>query len=731
MLKKAIRDLQDAARTMMLHAQRHWPSAITTNLWPYAINMAADVHNNLPSVGQEATPLELFSGSKVNPSMRHFHHFGCPVYVLNSKMASGKKLPKWDDRTRVAIYLKKSPNHARSVSLVLSLSTGMVSPQYHCQFDDLFETVSGKGVQSIPESKWQVKAHFVSDGVEESAMQAPKLPAVLTQVTAPTRPEPIQGAEQPAEALQVQQEAPQPPRPIAEPPTRTRSGREVRKPQRHSEFLAYQAINEWHEEDEQEDKHPLMTYKATADPDTMYLHEAMRQPDRAEFLKAMEKEMADHMPHWELVLRSSVPKGVKVFSSVWQMKRKRRIETQEIYKRKARLNFNGSTMVQGEHYDESYAPVVTWPATRYFLAQSILRGWKTRQMDFVLAYTQAGVERDDLYMEIPKGVSIDGTDSKLYVLHMKQNLYGMKQAGRVWNKHLVAGMLELGFVQSSIDDCVLYFNKSTFLVYTDDSILMGPDDRELDHIVALMKTKFNLEVEGDLCDYLGINIKKREDGALEMTQPQLIQSIIEDLGLNRAGTKSKTKPALSSKILGRNLGEPPHDETMFQYRSVIGKLNYLEKSTRPDIAYAVHQCARFSSNPRRSHTEAVKYIGRYLMATADKGMMLNPNSTSFECWVDASHAGEWDKENAQDDPITAKSRSGYAITLGGCPFYGRPKCRQKQHSLPPSRSTLPCHRQSAGNAGSDTINGLGAGGSDSGGHWASRGAQSALQGFRG
>jgi hypothetical protein len=226
------------------------------------------------------------------------------------------------------------------------------------------------------------------------------------------------------------------------------------------------------------------------------------------------------------------------------MKRKRRIETQEIFKRKARLNFNGSTMIQGQHYDESYAPVVTWPATRYFLAQSILRGWHTRQMDFVLAYTQAGVERDDLYMEIPKGVSLEGADSKLYVLHMKQNLYGMKQAGRVWNQHLVTGMLELGFKQSSVDDCVLYFNKSTFLVYTDDSILMGPDNKELDHIVALMKSKFNLEVEGNLCDYLGINIRKREDGALEMTQPQLIRSIIEDLGLNRPGTKTKTKPAL-------------------------------------------------------------------------------------------------------------------------------------------------------------------------------------------
>jgi hypothetical protein len=43
--EKKIRDLQDLARTMILHAQQRWPSAITANLWPYAIRMANDVSN--------------------------------------------------------------------------------------------------------------------------------------------------------------------------------------------------------------------------------------------------------------------------------------------------------------------------------------------------------------------------------------------------------------------------------------------------------------------------------------------------------------------------------------------------------------------------------------------------------------------------------------------------------------------------------------------------------------
>ena len=43
--KKPIRDLQDSARTMLIHASHCWPSAITVNLWPYALSLAADIHN--------------------------------------------------------------------------------------------------------------------------------------------------------------------------------------------------------------------------------------------------------------------------------------------------------------------------------------------------------------------------------------------------------------------------------------------------------------------------------------------------------------------------------------------------------------------------------------------------------------------------------------------------------------------------------------------------------------
>jgi hypothetical protein len=89
----------------------------------------------------------------------------------------------------------------------------------------------------------------------------------------------------------------------------------------------------------------------------------------------------------------------------------------------------------------------------------------------------------------------------------------------------------------------------------------------------------------------------------------------------------KDKAAPSSTILCRDLDGSPFQEK-WDYRRIIGKLNFLEKSTRLEIAYAMHQCARFASNPRESHANAIKYLYRYLLGTKDKGIILHTDVTA-------------------------------------------------------------------------------------------------------
>jgi hypothetical protein len=97
-------------------------------------------------------------------------------------------------------------------------------------------------------------------------------------------------------------------------------------------------------------------------------------------------------------------------------------------------------------------------------------------------------------------------------------------------------------------------------------------------------------------------------------------------------------------------------------------LTYLASSTRPDIAFAVHQCARFSVAPRRLHELAVRRIVRYLKGTRDKGYILTPSTSppNLDCFVDADFAGTWTTATSHD-PSSVKSRTGYVITFASCP----------------------------------------------------------------
>jgi hypothetical protein len=105
--------------------------------------------------------VEAFSGALVRPQILHFHPPFCPACVLYSRLQGGGKRPnKWVRRSRIALYLGSSPHHARLVALVLSPTTGYVSPQFHLKYDDFFETV--REFNALPESKWQQLACFVT-----------------------------------------------------------------------------------------------------------------------------------------------------------------------------------------------------------------------------------------------------------------------------------------------------------------------------------------------------------------------------------------------------------------------------------------------------------------------------------------------------------------------------------------------------------------------------------------
>ena len=103
------------------------------------------------------------------------------------------------------------------------------------------------------------------------------------------------------------------------------------------------------------------------------------------------------------------------------------------------------------------------------------------------------------------------------------------------------------------------------------------------------------EYKGNIEDYLGFNIEEQNNGKIWLTQPQIIDSIISDINLSRNTAPQQTS-SLSTKIIRRDVVAPMFDAHL-NYGPFFGKLKFLEKITRPDIAYAIHQRAHFSQDP--------------------------------------------------------------------------------------------------------------------------------------
>ena len=63
------------------------------------------------------------------------------MYVIDACLQGAGFIPKWDKQVRVGAYVGIPPIHVGNVSLILNISTGQISPQFHVVFDETFSTV--------------------------------------------------------------------------------------------------------------------------------------------------------------------------------------------------------------------------------------------------------------------------------------------------------------------------------------------------------------------------------------------------------------------------------------------------------------------------------------------------------------------------------------------------------------------------------------------------------------
>ena len=116
------------------------------------VNQAEFNLNNLRLGKSGKSRVKTFSAMHNKINIRHYLTFGCPVYVIDAHLQGASLIPKWDERVRVRAYVGRSPIHTVNGSLILNLSKGHVSPQFHAVFNETFSTVPSLKTGSVPAS---------------------------------------------------------------------------------------------------------------------------------------------------------------------------------------------------------------------------------------------------------------------------------------------------------------------------------------------------------------------------------------------------------------------------------------------------------------------------------------------------------------------------------------------------------------------------------------------------
>jgi hypothetical protein len=145
------------------------------------------------------------------------------------------------------------------------------------------------------------------------------------------------------------------------------------------------------------------------------------------WLKSMNEELDQIKKNntWELVPR---PTNKNVIGTKWVFKNKMN-EKGKIVRNKSRLVCKGYAQVEGQDFDETFAPVARLEAIIIFLAYECHKNFKVYQMDVKSTFLNGDLE-EDVYVDKRKGFSL--TDNPDYVYKLKKALYVLKQAPRAW-----------------------------------------------------------------------------------------------------------------------------------------------------------------------------------------------------------------------------------------------------------------------------------------------------------
>ncbi len=249
----------------------------------------------------------------------------------------------------------------------------------------------------------------------------------------------------------------------------------------------------------------------------------------------------------------------------------------------------GYSQRPGFDFKETFAPTVRYSTICIVLTLAALEDLELRSVDISHAYLNGTLE-EEIYMLQPEGFEVGRPD---HVCRLRKLLYGLKQAGRVWNKTLHSVLSSMGFKRIQSDHGLyIYLRDDVRIlmpVFVDDITLACKDGAKIDSIIQELSNHFKLQDLGPTTQLLGLEIHRDcPNCCLSISQSQYISNLIQEHGLSNSkpvSTPLNPGTHLSTSMCPQNEAEAS-EMCQYPYISVVGCLMYLAVTTRPDIAYS-------------------------------------------------------------------------------------------------------------------------------------------------
>ena len=391
------------------------------------------------------------------------------------------------------------------------------------------------------------------------------------------------------------------------------------------------------------DRYTSYSTRVINDPSSF--QEAITSAEKDQWVAAMEDEMKslDEQNTWELVTK---PTGVKVLGNRWVYRTKLNSDG-SVDRHKARLVIKGYHQRYGIDYEETFSSVCRYETIRTVLAMAAEDNMQIKQMDVKTAFLY-GELKEDVYMAQPEGFELD-SESNL-VCKLKKSLYGLKQAPRCWSEKFAAVLKEVGLVQSTSDPCLFFGNVKNdrvfIVVYVDDALVLSKQTDSLQHVIDFVASRFQIKVD-EPCTFVGLQINRDAQGNIWLHQEMLVHQILERFNMIDCNPVSIPMcPSIQLKC------QESEDEA-FPYRSLIGALLFLAKTSRPDIAFAVAKLSQFTNGYGNEHWLAAKKVIRYLKGTADLSLFYQCGNlpTCLNGFCDSDYACDKNDRKSQSGVV--------------------------------------------------------------------------------